>query len=76
MAIELTPELIALQEAADEAGRRVSATPNDGDARQAWFAAAAEVQAAVTEHAEAAGLNRFELEKTLRRHVRHPELRD
>lgn len=76
MAIELTPELIALQEAADAAGRRVSATPNDGEARQAWFTASAEVQAAVTEHAATVGLNRFELEKALRRHVRHPELRD
>ncbi|GFH67489.1 MULTISPECIES: hypothetical protein [Streptomyces diastaticus group] len=76
MAIELNPELIALQEAADAAGRRVSETPNDGEARAAWFAASAAVQAAVTDHAAVSNWNRFELEKALRTHVRHPELRD
>ncbi|WP_433341769.1 hypothetical protein [Streptomyces sp. CA-253872] len=74
--MDLPDDLIALQQAADAAGAALRALPADAAAeqRRAWFTAAAAAQAAVTEWAAAEGHNRFEVEKTLRKVVRHPEL--
>lgn len=63
MAIELPDDLLALERAAwDElqAGRLTAGT-------------AAAVQAAVTAHAEQAGVDRYEVEMALKRAVRHVE---
>lgn len=49
----------------------------DGDGldqqRRRWFTAAAEVQSAVTDWAREQGLNRYDVEKGLRRTVRHQQ---
>lgn len=63
MAIELTDDLLALERAAWaelQAGRLTPTT-------------AAAVQAAVTAHAEQAGVDRYEVEMALKRGVRHTE---
>lgn len=63
MAIELTPELIQLEERAwaeQQAGALTVET-------------ALAVQQAVTAHAEATGQNRYAVEAELKRRVRHPE---
>jgi hypothetical protein len=63
VAIELTPDLIQLEERAwaeQQAGALTVET-------------ALAVQQAITAHAEATGENRYELERELKRHVRHPE---
>lgn len=64
MAIELTDELIRLEEAAwaeQQAGALTIET-------------AAAVQAAITAHAEASGQGRMQVEMALKKKVRHPEL--
>ncbi|MEV3995825.1 hypothetical protein AB0K62_09045 [Streptomyces halstedii] len=63
MAIELTDELIALEEAAwaeQQEGRLTVAT-------------AAAVQQAIAAHAAATGQSRYAVEQALKRRVRHPE---
>ncbi|MFJ3084712.1 hypothetical protein ACIPJG_33870 [Streptomyces halstedii] len=63
MAIELTDELIALEEAAwveQQEGRLTVAT-------------AAAVQQAITAHAAATGQSRYDVEQEVKRRVRHPE---
>ncbi|MFD6361322.1 hypothetical protein ACFWFX_15920 [Streptomyces roseolus] len=63
MAIELSDELIKLEEAAwaeQQAGALTVET-------------AAAVQAAVTEHAAATGQSRYDVEAALKKKVRHPE---
>ncbi|MFJ4852377.1 hypothetical protein [Streptomyces sp. NPDC088730] len=63
MAIELTDELIALERAAwaeQQEGRLTVDT-------------AARVQAAITAHAAATGQGRYDVERELKRRVRHPE---
>lgn len=63
MAIELSDELIKLEEAAwaeQQAGALTVET-------------AAAVQAAVTEHAAATGQSRYDVEAALKKQVRHPE---
>ncbi|MGW2837293.1 hypothetical protein ACWCWD_06230 [Streptomyces sp. NPDC001493] len=66
MAIELTDELIELERAA-------WAEQQDG---RLTVSTAAAVQAAITAHAAATGQNRYEVEKSLKRLVRHPEESD
>jgi len=63
VAIELTDELIQLERAAwaEQQENRLT------------VATAAAVQAAVTAHAQATGQNRYEVERELKRRVRHPE---
>lgn len=63
VAIELTDELIALERAAwaEQQEHRLT------------VATAAAVQAAITEHAQATGQSRYEVERELKRVVRHPE---
>jgi hypothetical protein len=63
VAIELTPDLLQLEERAwaeQQAGALTVET-------------ALAVQQAITAHAEATGENRYEVERELKRHVRHPE---
>ncbi|MFF4645009.1 hypothetical protein [Streptomyces sp. NPDC001389] len=88
MAIELTDELIRLQTASDEAhaevlrlagayGSIADWTPEQLGERDvayaAWRERAAEVQAAVTEHAKAIDKPRNAVEAALKKAVRHPE---
>ncbi|MFD5026977.1 hypothetical protein [Streptomyces sp. NPDC058373] len=73
--MEIPDDLIALQRAADDEGRRLSElTDNDEREaqRRAWYDAGARVQAAVTEWAKANGKNRFDVEKQVRATVRQP----
>ncbi|MBB4985049.1 hypothetical protein [Streptomyces nymphaeiformis] len=63
MAIELSDELIKLEEAAWAEIQAGALTVDT----------AAAVQAAITEHAQAAGEDRFKLEAALKKHVRHPD---
>jgi hypothetical protein len=63
VAIELTPDLLQLEERAwaeQQAGALTVET-------------ALAVQQAITAHAEATGENRYELERELKKAVRHPE---
>ncbi|MFJ9029828.1 hypothetical protein ACIRQP_15095 [Streptomyces sp. NPDC102274] len=62
MAIELTDELIKLEERAWQEQQAGALTVDTAVA----------VQAAITVHAEAAGQNRYEVEQALKRRVRHP----
>lgn len=63
MAIELTDELIELERAAwtEQQENRLT------------VATATAVQAAITAHAQATGQNRYDVERELKRRVRHPE---
>ncbi|MEU4896992.1 hypothetical protein AB0B12_42525 [Streptomyces sp. NPDC044780] len=71
----VTDELIELQKSSDAEHQRLSGL--DGEERQAqwerWRVAAERAQAAVTEHAASAGLSRFEVERAVKKAVRHPE---
>jgi hypothetical protein len=68
-------DLVELEQAAVDAHARLS-DPNVDPAAawQAWIEAAAGFQAAVTEHAEAEGASRYEVEMAVKKTVRHPEL--
>ncbi|MEU0986291.1 hypothetical protein [Streptomyces sp. NPDC005953] len=63
MAIELTDELIALE---TRAWQEIQAGAQTVDT--AWA-----VQSAITEHAAATRQNRYEVEKELKKRVRHPK---
>ncbi|MER5945285.1 hypothetical protein ABT127_04420 [Streptomyces sp. NPDC001904] len=72
--MDLPDNLIELQRAADEEGRKIEHL-DDGDRerqRNLWFEAAARVQEAVTRYAEENGLDPFGVEKQLRQTARHP----
>ncbi|MFJ9644997.1 hypothetical protein [Streptomyces sp. NPDC101206] len=71
MAIELTDELIQLQQASDDAWAVVREAPTD-EAYAAWRDRAAEVQAAVTAYAAEIGEPRNKVEATLKSRVRRP----
>ncbi|MEV4974545.1 hypothetical protein [Streptomyces scopuliridis] len=63
MAIELTDELIELERRAWQEQQHGALTVETANA----------VQNAITAHAEATGQNRYEVEKELKRVVRHPD---
>ncbi|MGW6565638.1 hypothetical protein [Streptomyces sp. NPDC054975] len=63
MAIELTDELIRLEEKAWA----------EIQAKELTMETAIAVQAAITAHAEATEQSRYEVEKELKKRVRHPE---
>ncbi|WP_078897702.1 hypothetical protein [Streptomyces rimosus] len=63
MAIELTDDLIKLEEAAWAEIQAGALTTDTAEA----------VQAAVTAHAAATGQSRYDVERELKRRVRHPE---
>ncbi|EST20413.1 hypothetical protein M878_39660 [Streptomyces roseochromogenus subsp. oscitans DS 12.976] len=61
-----------LERAAEEARTRLASSDADpAAARQAWIEAAAFQRAAVTEHAEAEGAVRYEVEMAAKKAVRH-----
>ncbi|CUW31809.1 hypothetical protein [Streptomyces reticuli] len=61
--LDLPDDLVQLERNAWEAAQRGELTA----------AQAAEVQAAITAHAEASGLDRYTVEMALKKTVRHPE---
>ncbi|MGW6144182.1 hypothetical protein ACWFRM_29355 [Streptomyces sp. NPDC055144] len=72
--MDLPEELIRMQHDADDKGRTLEHL-DDGERqaqRDAWFEAAAKVEAAVTAYAQEQGLNRHDVEKTLRQAARRP----
>ncbi|MBL1120717.1 hypothetical protein JK364_51935 [Streptomyces sp. 110] len=71
----VTDELIDLQKSADAEHRALAGLAEEEHRAQweRWRAAAERVQAAVTEHAAAGGLNRYEVERDVKRSSRHPE---
>jgi hypothetical protein len=67
-------DLVNLEQAAEAAHAQYLAADTDpAEARQAWIEAAAVFQAAVTEHAEAEGSSRYEVEMAVKKAVRNPE---
>ena len=68
-------DLVNLERLAEEAHARYTAPGVDDldAARKAWVEAAAAFQAAVTEHAEAEGKPRIDVEMAVKKAVRHPE---
>ncbi|MEU1805825.1 hypothetical protein [Streptomyces sp. NPDC019937] len=72
--MDIPDRLIELQQTADD--ERAELTGLDGDEHAAqwprWRDAAVKIQAAVTEHAQEAGLNRAALEAEVKKAVRHP----
>jgi hypothetical protein len=68
--------LISLQRTADAAHARLRELTDHDERREQrlkWFEAAAAVQTAVTDFARTKRLNRYEVERELRRLVRHPQ---
>lgn len=68
-------DLIALEQAAQAAHQQYTAPGVDDPdtARRNWIQAAAEFQAAVTEHAAAEGKSRVDVEMAVKKAVRHGE---
>ncbi|RRQ81584.1 hypothetical protein [Streptomyces griseofuscus] len=67
-------DLVELEQSAEAAHAQYLAGTTDPDAaRQAWIDAAAAFQQAATEHAEAEGKVRYEVEMAVKKAVRHPE---
>lgn len=76
MAIDIPEHLIQLERSAVEEQRKALAEPYTEEAWAPWREAAAKFQAAVTAHAEAARVNRYELEMAVKKAVLHPEPED
>lgn len=70
--IELSDELIALRARAVEARAEALAGPYSAERWRPWVEAADVFQAAVTEHAAAAGLNRYEVEMAAKKLAPYP----
>ncbi|MFD3478456.1 MULTISPECIES: hypothetical protein [unclassified Streptomyces] len=72
--MDLPEELIRLQHDADDKGRTLEHLDDvERQAqRDAWFEAAAKVEAAVTAYAQEQGLNRHDVAKALRQAARRP----
>ena len=67
-------DLVKLEQAAVDAhAQMLDPDTNPAAVRQAWIKAAAKFQAAVTEHAEAEGTPRVEVEMAVKKAVRHTE---
>lgn len=67
-------DLVELERAAEAAHAQYLADDTDpAEARQAWIDAAAAFQRAVTEHAQAEGSSRYEVEMAVKKAVRHGE---
>ncbi|MEU0831317.1 hypothetical protein [Streptomyces sp. NPDC005969] len=73
MAIELPDDLIELERKAVAEQQKAHAEPYTPEGWAAWREAAEAFQAAVTAHAEAAGVSRYELEMAVKKAVLHPE---
>lgn len=72
MAIELTDDLIRLQQASDAAHEAVRADPSP-EAWATWRDRAGDVQAAVTAYAQETGQPRNEVEAAVKKAARYPE---
>ncbi|MBP2063004.1 hypothetical protein [Streptomyces iranensis] len=72
--MDILGRLIELQTAADAEHAKLTSLdgPEHAAQRQSWFTAAATIQAAITEHAQENGLNRFDLEAAVKKAARHP----
>ncbi|MBB4893580.1 hypothetical protein FHS39_002611 [Streptomyces olivoverticillatus] len=72
-ALNIPNELIDLQRTSDAAHAALAGLADEEWDMQwrAWGEAARIVQAAITEHARAGGLNRFEVEAAVKRAARH-----
>ncbi|WP_326779694.1 hypothetical protein OG481_02030 [Streptomyces longwoodensis] len=73
--MNIPDDLIALERAAEEQRARLAGLNGEEyDAqRRAWREASAAAQAAITDHATAAGLSRYDVEMAVKRAVRHAE---
>jgi hypothetical protein len=73
--VDLPDDLITLERSAEDARARMAGlTGDERDAqRAAWRDAAAKVTAAITAHAEATGLNRYEVGQALKAAARGTE---
>lgn len=72
--MDLPEELIRMQHDADDKGRTLEHL-DEGERQaqqEAWFEAAAKVEAAVTAFAQEQSLNRHDVQKTLRQAARLP----
>ncbi|MFI8351286.1 hypothetical protein [Streptomyces sp. NPDC085596] len=73
--MEIPEPLIELERAAEQERGKLAGL--DGDKYEAqqrvWRAAAARFQAAVTEHANATGVDRYRLEMAVKKTVRHDD---
>ncbi|WP_331753781.1 hypothetical protein OG298_01585 [Streptomyces sp. NBC_01005] len=73
MAIGIPEDLIVLERSAVAEQEKARAEPYTAEGWAAWREAAAKFQAAVTAHAEAAGVSRSELEMAVKKAALHPE---
>jgi hypothetical protein len=73
--VDLPDDLITLERAAEtERARMAGLVGEERDAqRKAWRDAAGKVQVAITEHATATGLNRYEVGQAVKRAARGTE---
>nr|WTB35174.1 hypothetical protein OG781_42075 [Streptomyces sp. NBC_00830] len=76
MAIDIPEDLISLERSAVAEQRKAITEPYTEEVWAPWREAAAAFQAAVTAHAEAAGVSRYELEMAVKRAVLHPAPED
>lgn len=74
--IDIPEDLIVLERSAVEEQHKAVAQPYTEEAWAPWLEAVARFQAAVTAHAEAAGVSRYELEMAVKRAVLHSEPED
>ncbi|MEV6833516.1 hypothetical protein AB0N17_03125 [Streptomyces sp. NPDC051133] len=70
---DIPDELIQLERSAEEARAKLAGLAGEEYDEQwrRWRAASTAAQAAISEHAEAAGCNRYELEQAVKKAVRH-----
>jgi len=73
--VDIPDSLVKLQTAADTEHSKLDGLNCEERAAQwrNWFKAAADSQAAVTQHASEAELNRAKLEAAVKQAVRHPD---
>ncbi|MFB6873782.1 hypothetical protein [Streptomyces sp. NPDC056323] len=76
MAIDIPEDLIELERKAVAEQQKAHAEPYTEQGWAAWRQAAETFQAAVTAHAEAAGVSRVELEMAVKKAVLHPDPKD
>ncbi|WP_329161574.1 hypothetical protein OHB49_18580 [Streptomyces sp. NBC_01717] len=73
MAIDIPEDPIVLERSAVAEQRKALPEPYTEEAWEPWREGAAAFQAAVTAHAAAAGVSRYELEMAVKLAVLHPE---
>ncbi|MFE9949263.1 hypothetical protein ACFYRJ_17230 [Streptomyces sp. NPDC005531] len=73
MAIDIPEDLIELERVAVAEQRKAHGKPYTPEDWEPWRRAAEKFQAALTAHAEATGVSRYELEMAVKKAVLHPE---